>query len=186
MLMKLEKILFFIFLILIPFQVRMFLVGPKSLPAIGLSEWNSIFVYLGDVILSIIVILWVLRGGLKEIGRGQTSAKRSDLLLLVFLIIAFISIFVSSATKISVFRWVKLVEFIFLFVYIRARLRTSNLELRTILQIIIYSGVFQAILAIAQFIKQGSVGIKFIEAGTFDPNSPGVANFNCWFIFDLF
>ncbi|MDP2947525.1 MAG: hypothetical protein Q8N88_05415, partial [Nanoarchaeota archaeon] len=32
-------------------------------------------------------------------------------------------------------------------------------------------------LAIAQFIKQGSIGIKFIEAGVFLPNSPGVANF---------
>ncbi|MFH1129114.1 MAG: O-antigen ligase family protein [Patescibacteria group bacterium] len=182
MLQKLEKTLFFIFLILIPFQIRMFLVNsPKSLSAIGLSEWNSIFVYLGDVVLAGVICLWILRGGLKEIVRGKTSDKRSYLLLLIFLIIAFISIFISSATKISVFRWVKLVEFVILFVYIRTLFGPKVPEAlgpRTnILKILVLGGVFQAILAIAQFIKQGSVGIKFIEAGIFDPNSPGVANF---------
>jgi O-antigen ligase len=39
------------------------------------------------------------------------------------------------------------------------------------------SGVFQAILATAQFFKQSSLGIKFIEAGKYFPGAPGIATF---------
>ncbi|MCX6729879.1 MAG: O-antigen ligase family protein, partial [Candidatus Portnoybacteria bacterium] len=95
--------------------------------------------------------------------------------LLVFVLIALISVFVSSATKISIFRWLKLIEFIILYIYLRKS--KEFLGLNSVLSVIFYSGVFQAVLAIVQFIKQGSIGIKFIEAGVFDPNSSGVANF---------
>jgi len=91
--------------------------------------------------------------------------------LFLFLLIAFISLFISSATKISAFRFLKLLEFALLFIYIFHKKETK------ILQVLLYSGIFQAILAIAQFIKQGSIGIKFVEAGIFSPDSPGVANF---------
>ncbi|OGZ32867.1 MAG: hypothetical protein A2V69_00635 [Candidatus Portnoybacteria bacterium RBG_13_40_8] len=40
-----------------------------------------------------------------------------------------------------------------------------------------YSAVFQAILAIVQFFKQSSLGLKFIEAGQYLPGAPGVATF---------
>src|SRR4030042_173377 len=120
MLLKLEKTLFYLFIFLIPFQIRIFLHNASN-------EWNSIFLYAGDMVLATMLILWILRGGLKEIfgvfGGATSENRRSQLLLLFF------------------------------------------------------SGVFQAILAIAQFIKQGSIGIKFIEAGVFSPDSPGVANF---------
>ena len=185
MILKLEKFLFYLFLILIPFQIRIFLINAGP-PAGG--EWNSVFVYLGDVVLATVLMLWILRGGLKEIFGGATSENRRShlplLLLLIFLVIALISIFVSSGTKISIFRWLKLVEFAALFVYIRATLitclpaRQANFTRMTrILQILIFSGLVQSILAIAQFIKQGSIGIKFIEAGIYSPDSPGVANF---------
>jgi len=171
MLLKIEKILFYLFLILIPFQIRYFFLW-------GGNEWNSVFVYLGDVVFGAALVLWIVRGGLKGIFGGLTSEnRRLNLLLLIFVVIAFISIFVSSATKISAFRWLKLVEFVVLFVYIRATLITNFTRMTRILQILIFSGVFQSILAIAQFIKQGSIGIKFIEAGIYNPNSPGVANF---------
>jgi O-antigen ligase len=165
MLKKLETTLFFIFLILIPFQVRIF-VGSM------INEWNSFFVYLGDIILFLVFVLF-----LNRIKKTRIIPNLKFWLLLAFIVIAFISIFISSATKISFFRWIKLVEFVFLFVYVVLNIKTSNIKHQTILKIIFYSGVFQAILAIAQFIKNGSIGIKFIEAGVFDPNLPGVANF---------
>lgn len=184
MLQKLEKTLFFIFLILIPFQIRMFLVNssPKSLSAIGLSEWNSIFVYLGDVVLFLIFVLFIIRTlKTKQSLISKSESLKRHWLLIIFLIIAFISIFVSSATRVSAFRWLKLVEFVMLFVYMTINYGPKAprvLGPRTnILKILVLGGVFQAILAIAQFIKQGSIGIKFIEAGTLNPNSPGVANF---------
>jgi O-antigen ligase len=160
---KLEKALFYIFIFLIPFQIRFFLFSANN-------EWNSIFVYLGDIIFFLVFLLF-----LNRIKRKRFYFSKKSLFLLIFVLIAFISIFVSSATKISAFRWIKLVEFIILYTYIRKSI--EFLRINKILSILVYSGVLQSILAIAQFIKQGSIGIKFIEAGVFSPNSPGVANF---------
>jgi O-antigen ligase len=55
--------------------------------------------------------------------------------------------------------------------------RKEFLGLNNILRVIFASGVFQAILAIAQFYKQSSLGLKFIEAGKYLPGEPGVATF---------
>ncbi len=174
MLQKLEKILFFIFLILIPFQLRTFV---RSNPAVN-GEWNSFFIYLGDIILFLVVILFLIRKlKTKQFSISNFQFSKRHLLLLGFLLIAFVSIFISSATKISIFRWLKLAEFIILYIYVSEQIKSQKLKIKNILQIIFYSGVFQAVLAIAQFIKQSSIGIRFIEAGVFDPNSPGVANF---------
>jgi O-antigen ligase len=51
------------------------------------------------------------------------------------------------------------------------------LGLSGIFKAIFASGVFQAILAIAQFYKQSSLGLKFIEAGSYAPGEAGVATF---------
>ena len=160
MLEKIEKILFYVFLFLIPFQIRIFLHNNGN-------EWNSAFLYLGDLVLMAVLGLWILRRGIKF--------DKKDILLLLFLGISAISLLVTSSLGISAFRFVKLLEFILLFIYVCKN--ASSLGAYKILQIIFYSGVFQAILAVVQFIKQGSIGIKFIEAGTFAPNLAGVANF---------
>ena len=159
--MKLEKTLFYIFLFLIPFQIRIFLHNNGN-------EWNSAFLYLGDLIFIAILILAILRKGIKF--------DKKDIFLLVFAAIAGISLFATSSLGISAFRLVKLIEFVLLYIYI-ASISKSQILNPKFLQVIFYSGVLQAILAIAQFIRQGSIGIKFIEAGIFSPNSPGVANF---------
>jgi len=166
MLKKLEKTLFFIFLILIPFQLRIFV---RSNPAV-VGEWNSFFIYLGDIIFFLVFLLF-----LNRIKNTRIVPNLKFWLLLIFVLIAFISIFISSATKISFFRWLKLIEVIVLYTYIGKS--KEFLGLKNILSVIFYSGVTQSILAIAQFIKNSSIGIRFIEAGVFDPNSPGVANF---------
>lgn len=161
MLLKIEKILFYLFLFLIPFQIRFFLNNN--------GEWNSFFIYLGDIIFFAVLLLWVINNRIPS--HKSAIKNKRNILLFLFLLIAFVSIFISSGTKISAFRFLKLLEFALLFIYVFHKKETK------ILQILFYSGIFQAILAIAQFIKQGSIGIKFVEAGIFSPDSPGVANF---------
>src|SRR4030042_6697501 len=108
MLLKLEKTLFYLFIFLIPFQIRIFLHNASN-------EWNSIFLYAGDMVLATMLILWILRGGLKEIfgvfGGATSENRRSHLLLLFFLLITFVSIFASSNSGISIYRFIKLLEF---------------------------------------------------------------------------
>ncbi|HUT96386.1 MAG TPA: O-antigen ligase family protein [Candidatus Paceibacterota bacterium] len=161
MLLKIEKLLFYLFIFLIPFQIRIFLNNN--------GEWNSIFIYLADLVFLAVLVLWVINN---KIPNHKSAIKnKKNIFLFLFLLIAFISVFASSGTKISAFRFLKLLEFALLFIYIFHKKETK------ILQVLFYSGIFQAVMAIAQFIKQGSIGIKFIEAGVFSPDSPGVANF---------
>jgi len=158
MILRIEKFLFYLFLFLIPFQIRFFLHNAGN-------EWNSIFLYAGDLIFIAILILVVLRKGIRF--------EKKDIFLLIFILVAGLSLFATSSLGISAYRFIKLLEFVLLYKYI-----CSNVGiLSKTLSVLFYSGVLQAILAIAQFIKQGSIGIKFIEAGIFSPNSPGVANF---------
>jgi O-antigen ligase len=157
---KLEKIIFYTFLFLIPFQIRTALFW-------GGNEWNSVFLYLTDFLFVGVLILGFLRRGIKF--------KKIDFILAAFLLIVAISLFVASNTEIGIYRFIKVAEFGLLFLYV-VRSSTSLGTIK-IYKILIASGLLQAILAIAQFLKQGSLGIKFIEAGIFDPNLPGVANF---------
>ena len=175
---KLEKILFYVFLFLIPFQIRTFLQW-------GGNEWNSVFVYLGDIILFLIFLLAVKRLKINKFQISNFKFQKTNLLLIVFLIIAGFSLLVSSNLEIGLFRFIKLLEFVLLYIYIRSAIRIYELHPNApniikpyrIYQILIASGVFQSILAIGQFLKQSSLGLKFIEAGVFKPGAPGVATF---------
>ena len=152
---KIERLLFYVFLFLIPFQI-------KDVWSWGGSEWNSIFLYVTDGLFILILICWLARGfkGIKK-----------DWILLLFLIVAGVSLFVSSNLDVSGYRFIKLFEFALLFLYIRANWTRNGF------QILIASGVVQSILAIAQFLKQSSLGLGILEAGIFRPGIPGVATF---------
>lgn len=158
MLLKLEKFLFYLFLFLIPFQIRATIFWQGS-------EWNSIFLYLTDLLLIGFLFFGIIN--------KRISIKKTDILLFLFLLIAGISLMVSSNLNISIYRFVKLLEFAFLYIYVRESLHIYG----GIYKVLLASGVFQAILAIAQFYKQSSLGIKFIEAGKYLPGAAGVATF---------
>ena len=160
MLLKLEKILFYVFLFLIPFQIR------TTISWQG-NEWDSMFLYLTDLLLIGFLFLAIIN--------KRISFKKSDILLFLFLIIAGISIFVSTDLGISIYRFIKLVEFVLLFVYINKSYRADR-TYRTY-SVLIAAGLLQSALAIVQFYKQSSLGLKFIEAGQYLPGAPGVATF---------
>ena len=160
---KFEKFLFYFFVFSIPFQTRkiLFLSGNRFI------EWNSGFLYFTDLLIVGILFLAILRGGIKF--------KKVDIFLGLFFLIAGLSLITSQNIGLSVYQLIKLAEFILLFLYIRANL--EFLGINRILKIFVASGVFQALIAIAQFLKQGSLGLKFIEAGIFVPGASGVATF---------
>lgn len=161
---RLEKFLFYTFLFLIPFQIREFIFW-------GGNEWNSIFLYLGDILFIVIFLSAIFRKSLFT----NWQIQKKDFLLILFLLIGVASLIISINSEISIFRFIKLLEFVLLYLYIRNNLKL--LKSKNIILILIVSGLVQSILAIAQFLNQKSLGLKFIEAGVFNPNMPGVANF---------
>jgi len=163
MLLKLEKFIFYLFLFLIPLQLRAMISWQGG-------EWDSVFLYLTDLLLVGVFILAVINTRLKGL-----RFKKSDIFLLLFLLIALISVFASNDRSVSIFRWFKLLEFALLYIYIMYRKEFLGLD--NIFKVLVFSGILQAILAIAQFFKQSSLGLRFIEAGTYAPGAPGVATF---------
>ena len=162
---KLEKILFYVFLFLIPFQIR------ATISWQGI-EWSSVFLYFTDILLVGVFILAAVNNFHPS---TLLRANKIYWLLALFFLVAAISLFGSINLENSVYRLIKLAEFIGLYVYIMYR--RGFLGLNSIFRVILASGVFQAILAIVQFYKQSSLGLKFIEAGKYLPGEPGVATF---------
>ncbi len=171
-LQKIEKFLFYTFLFLIPFQVRVFLNW-------GGNEWNSAFLYATDVIFLIVVLLWVWRdskGFIADLRGSKRGLTRKNIFLWLFLIIAAVSLFFADNLGVGMFRFIKLLEFALLFLYVKIEADKRG-SIRGLTQILIASGLIQSLLAIGQFLKQSSLGLKFIEAGTYAPGMPGVATF---------
>ncbi|MFH1308635.1 MAG: O-antigen ligase family protein [Patescibacteria group bacterium] len=160
LMIKLEKFLFYVFIFLIPFQVR-YVFNWQA------NEWNNFFLYLSDIILIGLFVFSIINKRIKF--------KKQDIFLFLFLFISFISIFYSSNQSIAVFRFIKLLSYSFLYMYIVRNIKFLNLK--NILLVIFSSGIFQAVLGILQFIKQSSLGLKFIEPGVLKPGAYNVASF---------
>jgi len=165
---KLERILFYFFIFSIPFQIRKILFILSSDKFI---EWNSGFLYFTDLLLIGIFVLWIIR----LLCERSDLFRRSDLLILIFFLIAGLSLTTSQNIGLSVYQLIKLAGFLLLFLYIKQNL--EFLRLRKILKVFVASGFFQALLAIGQFFNQGSLGLKHFEAGVYNANIPGVATF---------
>ena len=169
---KLEKFLFYFFVFSIPFQTRkiLFLVSPAS-PAGGSAgkfiEWNSGFLYFTDLLIVAIIFLAFLRGAIKF--------KKADIFLGLFFLIVILSLITSQNIGLSIYQFIKLAEFLLLFLYVRTNLEFLGIE--KILKIFVVSGGFQALIATLQFFNQSSLGLKHIEAGVYNANIPGVATF---------
>lgn len=165
---KLEKFIFYFFIFFIPLQTRKILF---IMPEGKFLEWNSGFLYFTDLLLIAIFVLYILRLLFKKSG----SPKRLDFWLIGFFLIAGLSLITSLNINLSIYKLIKLAEFILLFLYIKYNL--EFLKLNKILNILVISGVFESLIAIAQFFNQSSLGLKHIEAGIYNANIPGVATF---------
>jgi len=138
------------------------------------NEWDSIFSYLTDLLLVGVFVLTLINHKTHKSDNFYKTDK-THLFLFLFLFVALVSVFVSNDKSVSIFRFLKLLEFVFLYIYIMYR--KEFIKIADICRIFVIGGVLQAILAIAQFFKQSSLGLKFIEAGTYMPGAPGVATF---------
>lgn len=165
---SLEKILFYVFILSIPFQTRKVLFAFSTDKFL---EWNSGFFYFTDLLIISILFLWIIR----LVRTKSDFLGKSDFWLFGFFLIAGLSLITSQNIELSIYQLIKLTEFILLFLYIKRNL--EFLKIKKILTIVVASGVFQSLIAIAQFFNQSSLGLKYFEAGIFNANIPGVATF---------
>lgn len=151
---RIEKFLFYFLIFSIPFQTRIII---KEW-TLSFNEWTAGFVYLTDILLALVFALWLLR---ILNGRDKFSFTKIDWLLITFFIISAISVTNAKISGLAWFRLLKLAEFILFFFYIKSNLgKLINLTSGAL--VIVGSGLFQALIAIIQYLKQGSIGLKYL------------------------
>lgn len=180
---KIERLLFYFFIFCIPFQTRLILAkwpvlrsfseGGSPLPDISFNEWASAFLYLSDLLILILLGLWLIRIVTKQ---SRLDYQKRDFFLLCFFAVSAFSITQSHFSQISWYQLLKLAEFIALYFYIRSN-RDQVFNLDNILRVVVLSGIFQAVIAISQYIKQASLGLHWLGESPLHLPGQGIASF---------
>lgn len=184
---KLEKWFFYLLLFSLPFQARIIL---RSW-GIGFNEWNAVFLYGTDLLLIAVFLLWFSRLLSPALRRRHNDhgakfiVSFPDLFLALFLVFSLISIINAANKPLGFFRFFKLIEFSLLYFYIKSNFSFKNskehpdsfISRWTSFKVLIYSGFLQGAIAITQFFKQASVGLKFLGESVIGPTVSNVAMF---------
>lgn len=164
-LVKIEKIFFYLLIFSLPFQKRAII----YITGVEFNEWNTLYLYLTDMILAVVLVGWLWRLKKQKIILGQ-----ADYLLLGFLLLVLLSVIRAQNQILALYQWFKLLEFSLLFFYIRHNF-DQLYRLKDLLIVFIGSGLLQAIIAIAQFFYQKSLGLYIFEESILGPQVVGVA-----------
>lgn len=165
---KVEKPFFYLLIFFLPLQVRYIFYQWGA----QFNEWQAVYLYASDILLLIILFLWLLRKL-----RGENlgiKIGRAEIALGLFLIVAGISGLVAGSRWLSVYSFAKFLEFALLFLYIKYNF-SKLFSLERFFQVFILSALLQSLVAVAQFIKQKSLGLKFLAESPLSPEIPGVA-----------
>jgi len=166
-----DLIFFWIFVFVLPFGTRRILATLVPYSATTFNEWTSVFLYGTDILVILIIFFWIRR----LVRFHQSFAKYGralNIAVLALIIIALGSAVISPFTGLGLYGAVKLIEFGLIFLYCVYNIVTYRRRLLTAVMIFAAGGI-QALIAIAQFISQGSLGLSILgesKLGTYLPN----------------
>lgn len=180
LLKKIEGDVFYLLIFAIPVQARVILhswIQP-------FNQWTSAYLYGTDILLAAIFVLWLARSwghvwrlNLKTFGSSTSNwLRNSNFWLTVFLVISALSIFNSRIVGLSFYQLLKLAEFIGFYFYLKNNLG-KVFDFQKVLLVIIASGLFQSIITVAQYLKQGSIGLWLLGESPLSVDTTGVAVF---------
>ncbi|PIR41417.1 MAG: hypothetical protein COV31_00910 [Candidatus Yanofskybacteria bacterium CG10_big_fil_rev_8_21_14_0_10_46_23] len=167
---KIERWLLIIFLLAFSFQIRFIFDYDASF-----IEWTGRFIYLSDLIIGALFISKFYRWWRLKSER-KLSFRPSDYPLIGFLIFALLSTTQAIEGAIGLFRWLKLVEFVGLFWYLRSEVR-KIISLELVFKCLLWGGVIQGAIGILEYIRQADLGLRFLGETILKPSMAGVATF---------
>jgi hypothetical protein len=146
---KLERFLFYFLLFTIPFQTRKILWHQNW----NFNEWQAISLYGTDILLIILFGFWIF-------SRVKLKVEKYDYFLFALVAVSAISIKNSSSYVLSAYNVLKLIEFVAFYLYIKSY-AVKKFGLMESMIVLFCGGLFQAIIAIGQFFKQSSLGLRY-------------------------
>ncbi len=162
-----DKAIFKALVFLLPTQLALHF-WPNWAHIFGIRvDYLSPAIYLTDLLIGLLFIFWV-----KSRPKILKSVAKWGIGLLLF---AFLNIYFSQSLFPSIFRWIKVFEFIFLGFYIATKREFQIKE--WVIQPLILSVIFFSLIGIAQFLFQRTLGGVFYYLGerSFTSNTPGIA-----------
>lgn len=169
--LKLEKWLFYLLVFFLPLQTRIILRSFRP----QFNEWTSIYLYATDILIISLVVLWLARGFKKTESKSKSKSKKSvEKILVGFLLISGFSLLAADNFRLGLYSFIKLLEFSALFLYVKYNFR-ELFSLSRFWQVFAASASIQSLIAIAQFFKQKSLGLKIFAESPLSPEIVGVA-----------
>ena len=163
---------FQIFVFLIPSQLALHF-WPKWAFVYGIRiDYLAPTIYLSDILILIIFFLWLID---ILINRSKIKFKNFGLYLLPLLILIFLNIGFATNYYLTLYRWLKLLEFTILGVFV---VKYPKIKIKKwILEPLAFSIIFFVIIGLIQFINKGTSGGVFYILGerTFSIYTPGIA-----------
>jgi len=170
---KIEKLFFYLFVFSLPFQTRWIIYQWGN----GFNEWTSAYLYLTDILLILVFLFWFWRQkGQRYFKNGFEFSRRlktAGFWLIIFLAVAFVSLAKARNIGLGFYGWFKLLEMAVLFFYLKFNLEYFNF--RNLARIFVLSGFSQSIIAWFQFVKQESLGLKWLAESPLSLDKVGVA-----------
>lgn len=163
-----SKVTFGIAIILIPFRFRIDLLARPFPPVY--KDFTDLLVYGPDVFIVITLLFWFASLAVRQ-KRVQLKPWLISVPLMALTIVSIISAFFSVDRIYSLYQSVRLVIFFGFFLFVLN-------EINSIDQIIIpvvFSILFQAVVAITQTLEQSSVGLAFLQELSLDPKVSGIS-----------
>ncbi len=182
---KFEKLLFGLLLLLLSVNSAKHFIFDFCYVDGILVDYLIPTVYLTDMLVWGLLGLWLFRVfqnlslGLNDLRIANSLAVRTaKLFLLIFVLVSGLSVFQSLNQPVAVYRWLKLVEYVLFAFYI-----SEHVDLRkdwsTIIKLLSIGVLFESVLAVAQWLKQGSIfGYWFLGENKYTASTLGIATFD--------
>ncbi len=162
---RLEKYLFYFLFFAIPFQTRKILWYQSW----SFNEWQAIFIYGTDIVLALLFVFWIFN-------KVKVEIRGYDYFLFILILCSVISLKNSSSYVLGLYNVLKLAEFVIFYFYLK-NYAVYKFGISGAMKALVAGGLFQAFVAIVQFVKQSSLGLRLLGESVIGPDLVGIASF---------
>ncbi|HPD73926.1 MAG TPA: O-antigen ligase family protein [bacterium] len=173
-LLGLSKKIFFILIFLIPINLGKHFEIFSSYVGGVLVDYLVPTIFVQDILILLVVLFWLFSGGFKKLfsTKIELFEKKEIQISFLFIFSLFISIFVSTRFVPSFYAWLRMFIYFLFFIYTLVEINVEDNYFK-ILDITSISVFLLSLLAIIQFLKQGSVFNNYLILGE-QPYSAGI------------
>lgn len=162
---------FWLFLVSLPFGLRhlIFQFTPEF------NEYGAVFLYASDILMVLFLVFFGLNQAKPTVKNGFVAWRIEKKILILFLLLAFVSMFFAFYKLLSLYNFIRLVLLVLTALAVGEMIKRRLISLERIFAVIAGLAIFESIIAFLQFWGQKSLGLKFLGESVLGPQISGVA-----------